>query len=324
MATVHFGLALSGRGPLARPDALVRLAERAEALRYASIFVTDHVVIPVHTMSTYPYSPTGRIADDWMQGYLEPLTLLSYLAGVTSRIRLGTSVLVIPYRNPVVTAKMLATLDAMSGGRVILGAGVGWMREEFDAVAAPPFEDRGAVTDEYLRVMRECWTREPVEFSGKHYRMAAVSALPKPVQKGGIPVWTGGHTPAALRRAGEIADAWHPIGLRPPAMLHPAEYAQKATTIRAHARRAGRDPRTIALTLRAPLDLAARRARVSAGDRLPFTGTAAEVVQDIRAYQSIGVTHFVFDGAPQDLRGRLALMERFAEDVRPKVLRAPR
>ena len=197
---MHFGFSLPGRGPLARPDVLVKLAQRADALRYASVFVTDHVVIPSTYSSTYPYSPTGRTAGDWSQGYLEPLALMSFLAGATARVRLGTSVLVIPYRNPVVTAKMLATLDVMSRGRVILGAGVGWLREEFEALHAPSFDGRGRVTDEYLRLMRECWTREPVQFDGTYYRMAPVSALPKPVQKGGIPIWTGGHTDAALRR----------------------------------------------------------------------------------------------------------------------------
>ena len=99
-----------------------------------------------------------------------------------------------PYRNPVVTAKMLATLDVMSGGRVILGAGVGWLREEFEALAAPPFDERGAATDEYIQLMRECWTKEPVEWKGKYYRLASVSVLPKPAQAGGIPIWVGGHT----------------------------------------------------------------------------------------------------------------------------------
>src|SRR3989442_9914477 len=180
-----FGFSLPSRGPLARPDMLVKLAEKADALRYASLFVTDHVVIPTTIDSPYPYSPSGKVGGEWTQGYLEPLTLMTFLAGVTSRVRLGTSVLVIPYRNPVVTAKMLATLDVMSGGRVILGAGVGWLREEFDALHAPRFEDRGRVTDEYLRLMRECWTREPVEWNGPHYRLRSGSALPKPVQQGG-------------------------------------------------------------------------------------------------------------------------------------------
>ncbi len=320
---MRFGFALPGRGPLARPDVVLKLAEKADALRYSSVFVTDHVVIPVTYDSKYPYAPSGKPAGDWSQGYLEPLALMSFLAGATSRVRLGTSVLVIPYRNPVVTAKMLATLDVMSGGRVILGAGVGWLREEFEALHSPPFGERGRVTDEYLRLMKECWTREPVEWSGTHYRMARVSVLPKPLQKGGIPIWTGGHTDAALRRAGELADGWHPIGHRPPAILHPAEYAEKVAVIHGWARKAGRDPKDITLSFRTPLDLTAKRVKPSGGDRVPFRGSAAEVVQDVKDYQVLGVSDFIFDLAPQDLRGQLAMMERFADEVRPKTLRAP-
>jgi probable F420-dependent oxidoreductase len=316
---MHFGLTLPGRGPLARPDVLVKVAEKADALGYASAFVTDHVVIPMTNNSAYPYSPTGRTAGDWNQGYLEPLALMSFVAGATSRLRLGTSVLVIPYRNPIVTAKMLATLDVMSGGRVILGVGVGWLREEFAALQSPPFAERGRATDEYLRLMRACWTREPVEFEGTYYHLSPVSALPKPVQKGGIPIWAGGHTDAALRRAGELADGWHPIGFRPPAVLLPAEYAEKVAIIHGWARKAGRDPAEITLSFRVPLELKPRGAKPVGGDRTPFRGTAAEVIQDIRAYQALGVTHFVFDFAPTDLRGQLAMIERFAEEVRPAV-----
>jgi probable F420-dependent oxidoreductase len=249
---------------------------------------------------------------------------MSFLAGATARVRLGTSVLVIPYRNPVVTAKMLATLDVMSRGRVILGAGVGWLREEFEALRAPSFDERGRVTDEYLRLMRECWTREPAQFDGTYYRMAPVSALPKPVQKGGIPIWTGGHTDAALRRAGELADGWHPIGHRAPARLYPAEYAEKVAVIHGWARKAGRDANAITLSFRAPLEVLPKRAKPAGGDHIPFRGVAAEVIQDIRDYQAVGVTHFIFDLAPQDVRGQLTMMDRFAEEIRPRVLRAPR
>jgi len=321
---MHFGITLPGRGALARPDVLVKLAQRADALGYASAFVTDHVVIPATYESTYPYSPTGRTAGDWSQGYLEPLALMSFVAGATSRIRLGTSVLVVPYRNPVVTAKMLATLDVMSGGRVILGVGVGWLREEFVALQSPRFEDRGRATDEYLRLMRACWMHEPVEFKGAHYNLAPVSALPKPAQKGGIPIWAGGHTDAALRRAGELADGWHPIGFRPPAVLLPEEYAEKVAVIHGWARKAGRDPAAITLSFRVPLELKPRGAKTAGGERTPFRGTAAEVIEDIRAYQALGVTHFVFDFTPQDLRGQLAMMERFAHEVRPAVTRTAR
>ena len=314
---MHFGISLSGRGPLASPDILGRVAQRADALRFSSIFVTDHVVIPLATDSVYPYSATGRVAADWAQGYLEPLTVMSWLAGITRHARLGTSVLVIPYRNPVLTAKMLATLDVVSGGRVILGAGVGWLREEFEALHAAPYAERGRVTDEYLRLMRECWTREPVSFAGRYYDLPSVSALPKPLQPGGIPIWIGGHTDVAIRRAGELGDGWHPIGLRPPADLRPDEYRAKADRVLEWARRAGRDPGAIALTFRAPLEIAPRRAKSPGGDRIPLRGTADQVADDIRSYQAAGVTHFVFDLAATDLRGCLTILDRFAEDVRP-------
>jgi probable F420-dependent oxidoreductase len=324
MRGMHFGVSLPGRGPLATPEALTKLAEKADALRYSSIFVTDHVVIPTTNNSTYPYSPTGRFATEWTNGYLEPIAMMGVLVGLTSRVKIGTSVLVVPYRNPVVTAKMLATLDVMSGGRLILGAGVGWMREEFEAVQAPAFEERGRSTDEYLRLMRVMWTKEPAEFTGKYYRLPSVSALPKPRQAGGIPIWVGGHTDAALRRAGELADGWHPIGMRPPAMLHPPEYGEMVKVIHGWARKAGRDPKAITLSLRVPLELAPRRGAWTGGEQPGFRGTAGQVIAHIKAYQALGVSHFVFDLAPPDLRGQLLLMERFVQEVRPKVLRAPR
>src|SRR5439155_18759281 len=172
--------------------------------------------------------PTGQFPGGMEQDYLEPLTLMSHLARATRRVRLGTSVLVIPYRNPVVTAQMLATMDVLSGGRVILGAGVGWLQEEFDALAAPPFAERGRVTNEYLQIMRACWTKAPVSFHGRYYSLREVYALPRPSQAGGIPIWIGGHTDGALRRAGELGDGWHPIGSRPPARPPPPRHAPEA------------------------------------------------------------------------------------------------
>jgi len=320
---VNFGFSLPGRGPLAKPDLVLRLAQKAAQLDYASLFVTDHVVLPVRSKSRYPYHPSGEFPGGADQDYLEPLTLMTYLAASTRKIRLGTSVLVVPYRNPVVTAKMLATLDLLSGGRVILGAGVGWLEEEFVALGAPPFAERGKVTDEYLRVMRECWTKDRIQFHGTYYRASDVIFRPKPVQKPAIPIWIGGHTDGALRRAGELGDGWHPIGLRPPALLHPPEYAEKVKQIHAWAARAGRDPREITLTFRAPMEVWPKRAEPPAGDRQLFRGTAEQVIADIREYQALGVTHFVFDFTSTDPQAVAANMERFAENVRPKVRRAP-
>jgi probable F420-dependent oxidoreductase len=319
---VEFGLSLPGRGPLATPDVVLRIAARAEALRYASVFVTDHIVLPVSSgRSVYPYSTTGQFPGGGGQDYLEPLVMLGHLAHATRRTKLGTSVLVIPYRNPLTTAKMLATVDRLARGRLILGAGTGWLREEFEALGAPPFEQRGRVTDEYLRLMRLAWTTDPLTFEGRFYRVKAVHVLPKPAQRAGIPIWIGGHSDAALRRAGELGDGWHPIGLRPPAMLGPEEYAACAARVREYARKAGRDPRALTLSFRAPLEVRSRRDKAPGGDRPIFQGTAEEVAGDIRRYQAAGVTHFVFDPVRPDLRAALASMERFADEVRPLVAR---
>ncbi len=324
-AAMEFGFSLPGRGPLAGAETILKLATRAESLRFSSLFVTDHVVLPASmARSTYPYSTTGQLPGGAAQDYLEPLVTMGWLARVTSRIRLGTSVLVVPYRNPVLVAKMLATIDRLSGGRVILGAGVGWLREEFEALAAPPFEARGAVTDEYLRLMRAAWTTDPVTFEGRYYSVRAVHALPKPAQRRGIPIWIGGHTDAAVRRAATLGDAWHPIALRPPGLLFPDEYAKRATELRGWAQQAGRDPKSVTLTVRVPMEVRPRNAKPPAGERPLFQGTAAQVIADIRAYQAAGVTHFVFDPTVPDLKATLTNMDRFAHDVRGKVMKAPR
>jgi probable F420-dependent oxidoreductase len=324
-AAMDFGVSLPGRGPLATPESIRQLATKADALDFDSLFVTDHVVLPGSmARSVYPYSSTGQLPGGAAQDYLEPLAVLGWLAHVTRRIRIGTSVLVVPYRNPVVTAKTLATIDRLSNGRVILGAGVGWLREEFEALAAPPFEARGAVTDEYLQLMRATWTTDPVRFEGKHYTVRDVHALPKPVQRHGIPIWIGGHTDAAVKRAATLGDAWHPIALRPPGLLLPAEYATRVKQLHAWAQRAGRDPKSIALTLRVPMEVRAKTAKTPAGDRPMFQGTAAEIRDDLRAYAALGVSHVIFDAAHSDLKSVLQNMDRFANDVRPLVANGAR
>jgi probable F420-dependent oxidoreductase len=324
---VEFGFALPSRGPLARPAVLVRLARKAEALGFGYLTVSDHVVLPTRSSAPYPYSPSGEFPGGARQAYLEPLVLMAWLLSATRRIRVGLSVLVVPYRNPVVTAKQLATLDALSGGRVVVGCGVGWWPEEFQALAAPPFAERGAVTDEYLRLMKELWARDDPSFKGRYYQLSDVTMYPKPVQKPHPPLWIAGHTPVALRRAGEIGDGWHPIGLRPPAGLTPAEYAEKAQQVRAHAARAGRRSEAIRLTFRAPMEIWPTR-RLPKGATAhtvlqgsPLRGPAEKVAGDIRAYRRAGVEVFVFDFTEQDPRAMVETMERFARDVQPRVTR---
>ena len=299
---------------------LLEITTEAERLRYDSAFVSDHVVLPVSSArSTYPYSPTRQLPGGAAQNYLEPLALLAFLAHATRRIRLGTSVLVVPYRNPLLAAKMLATIDVLSGGRLILGAGVGWLVEEFEALAAEPFEARGRVTDEYLTLMRRAWTMDPVSFDGRYYTVKDVHLMPKPRQSGGVPIWIGGHTEAALRRTAVLGDAWHPIGLRPPALLHPDEYAASVEKLHEYAQEAKRNPEDITLTFRVPMRVQPKGAKSAGGDRPLFQGTAAELIDDVNAYAALGVTHFIFDPTSADVRDTVANYERFAADVRPRL-----
>jgi probable F420-dependent oxidoreductase len=316
--TIRFGFSLTGRGALADREAITALAQRADALGYDSVFVTDRMLIPVTATASYPYSPTGAFPLGPDEPWLEALTAVTYLATVTRRIQVGTSVLVIPYRNPVFTARALATADYLSGGRVILGAGIGWWREEFQTLGVP-FEDRAARTVEALRLMREIWTRPRVEFEGRFWQVReAGGTRPYPVQQPRIPIWIGGHSDAALRRVVEIADGWHPLGLRPPVRLDPDELAGRAQRLAEFAQQARRDPADIVIAFKAPFGF-----REGAGrDRTPLSGSPAQLVEDLQAYVAVGVRHFVLDFTVPTPPEMLEAMERFATDVRPHVHKA--
>src|SRR5436189_3600280 len=186
---MEFGCHLPVYGPAATRETLLAFARRMEALGYDSLWASDHVVIPWRITSKYPYNATGDFPLPPTTNFLEPLTALALVAGLTERLRLGTTVLVLPHRHPVLAAKMLATLDHLSNGRVILGAGVGWMREEIELLGAP-FDERGAWSDEAIRVMRACWRDERTHFQGRFFNFADVGCFPKPV-RGDIPIWMG-------------------------------------------------------------------------------------------------------------------------------------
>jgi probable F420-dependent oxidoreductase len=221
---------------------------------------------------------------------------LGLVAGVTERVRLGTSVLVLPHRHPVLAAKMLATLDHLAPGRVILGAGVGWMREEIE-IFGVPYERRGAWSDEAIRVMRACWVGERVEHRGEFWTLPPLAALPRPA-RGKVPIWIGGHTPRALRRVAELGDGWHA------AFPTAAALAEGLAHLRAACARTGRDAKT--LTLSARLGLPAKRA-------------AADLVAEVKALGDLGVDHVILEPAVRDLASMTATIERFAADVRSRV-----
>jgi probable F420-dependent oxidoreductase len=311
---IRFGFSLTGRGPLADREAITTLAQRADALGYDSIFVTDRLLIPVQPTAAYPYSATGGFPLGPDEPWLEALTAVTYLATVTRRIHVGTSVLVIPYRNPVQTARALATADYLSGGRIILGAGVGWWREEFRALGVS-FEDRAAMTVEALQLMKEAWTKPRLSFKGRYWQVDEAGGLnPRPVQQPHIPIWIGGHTDAALRRVVALADGWHPLGLRPPVGLHPAELAGRVERLHALAAEAGRDPAGITVAFKGPLAF-----RDGSGARTPLSGSTAQIVDDLRAYVGAGVDHFVLDFSVPTAPAMLEVLERFAAEVRPHV-----
>ncbi len=311
---MRFGFPIPTRGALGTVEIVRRLGQAADQYQFDSIWITDHIVIPRATDCKYPYAADGRMDLEGAAHYLEAFTVMSFLAGVTERPAIGSSVLVMPYRNPILTAKMVATLDLMSGGRVILGVGVGWMREEFEALGVRTFEQRGEVTDEYIQILRALWTEERPSHHGSFYSFDEVRFFPKPVQKPHPPIWIGGHTRAAIRRAARLGDGWHPIGLRPPAGLHPAEYEQAAAELRAQAKEAGRDPWSITLSLRAPIRFADGTA---APGRTPFIGSSEQIIEDIRAYQRLGVRHLIFDFPGSSAEAIVEQLHRFAEEVKP-------
>jgi probable F420-dependent oxidoreductase len=312
---MEFGCVFPNRGPMATPANLGRVAERAEALGYDTVWFSDHIVIPTEVKSFYPYDPSGKMPFNPSEPYWEPLTVIGYVAGRTSRLRLGTSVLILPYRNPIVTAKMLATLDVLSNGRITLGAGVGWMEEEFKAIGLDTYARRGAYSDECIRIFRELWTKDNPSFQGEFHQFSNIRCEPRPVQPGGLPIWIGGHTPQAIRRVARLGDGWQPLVQRPPADLPPAEMQEKIAQLRAFAQQAGRDPRRITLAMGSSIQFTDGAAT---GPRSLFTGTPAQIVDTLRRYQELGIQNFRCDFPSLSIDGLLQAMERFATEVRPQ------
>jgi probable F420-dependent oxidoreductase len=312
---MEFGCVFPNRGPMATPANLGRVADKAEALGYDTVWFSDHIVIPTEVKSFYPYDPSGKMPFNPSEPYWEPLTVIGYVAGRTSRLRLGTSVLILPYRNPIVTAKMLATLDVLSNGRMTLGAGVGWMEEEFKAIGLDTYSRRGAYSDECIRIFRELWTKDNPSFEGEFHQFSNIRCEPRPVQPGGLPIWIGGHTPQAIRRVARLGDGWQPLVQRPPADLPPAEMQEKIAQLRAFAQQAGRDPRRITLAMGSSIQFTDGAAT---DPRSLFTGTSAQIVDTLRRYQELGIQNFRCDFPSLSIDGLLQAMERFATEVRPQ------
>ena len=309
---MDFGFYLPNNGPTARPEPLAEIARRGDRLGFHCMVAGDHILVPKTIDSPYPYTVGGEFPGGGRGECLEQLTLLTFLAGITKNIRLVPSVMIVPYRNPLLAAKILATLDVLSNGRLTLGVGVGWMEEEFLALDAPPFAERGAVTNEYLMAFKELWTSDNPTFHGKYYQFSDISFLPRPVQKPHPPIWVGGQSRRAIRRAAELGNGWHPVGAIPAAPLEPEELAQGLVALNRYAERAGRDPKEIQVAMKAPLyDPGAN----PGGARRRFSGEPEQILQDVQTYAEVGVTHAIFDIRSSDLNQTLERMAWFAEEI---------
>ena len=310
---MRYGFYLPTRGQTASPEALETLVARAEALGFSSVVIADHIVFPVTIKSKYPYTVSGAFPG---QGdALEQLSLMAFVAGKSRALRLISSVMILPYRNPVVTAKMLATIDVLSRGRVTVGVGVGWLREEFEALGAPDFDRRGAVSDEYLRIFKALWTQDPASHRGEFYRFDSVRCLPHPVQKPHPPIWVGGHSKAALRRVARLGDGWHPVGANPAVPLRPPELRASLDDLRRLTEAERRDFSTLTISYKAPSYDAGQGVDGGAGRR-PFSGSQQAIADDIGTFAGLGVSELIFDFRSESLAQSLERMERFAPLIR--------
>ena len=290
----------------ATPAGTIETACKAEELGFDAVLLNDHIIV----------DGSPRALPSWGNTY-DPLIVLSYIAARTSRIRLGTSVLIMPYRNPVATAKMMATLDQMSGGRLIAGVGAGWCEAEFAALGVP-FRERGARTTEYLRIWQACWAPDPVTFHGQFFAFDAMYTKPKPLQQPYPPIWIGGASHAALRRAAEFAQVWQPTPMALADLRTCQAYLRAAC-----AKRGRQDGPATRMSFRVNFsDITGSAGGATAGAERPIgQGTPAQVAEDMRRFRhEAGLEAFQinFNGC-HNLQQLLDSMVLFMQEVKPLV-----
>ncbi len=295
---MKFGFVIPQNWGLSDPQDVVEFGVRAEELGYDSVWVNHHIL-----NVGYIYD---RLED---RPYYDALTVLTWVAARTERVRLGTTVLVLPYLNPLVLAKTIATLDVMSGGRVSLGVGVGMLREENEALGSD-FTTRGAYADESIEVMRDLWTSEDPAYSGRFFNYDGFKFSPKPVQSPGVPILIGGMSQAAMRRAARLGDGWHPNG------GSVAEMGERFDAVRTMCAEFGRDPEEVTLVVRGELDVLDTP---SDNPSTPMIGTPDQLLRTIEGYESIGVSEIVLQVGTDDVDRIRLNQEAFAERVLARI-----
>jgi len=318
---MQFGFRAPVAGPLSGARDLARIVSGGEAMGYDYCTISDHVIRPRDMEKKYPYTDTGELPQPQRAGgdLHEQLTCAAFIAAKTEKLRLVTSVTVVPHRPPVLTAKIIATIDVLSEGRFTWGIGVGWCREEFEAIGTEPFPERGAVTDETIAVCRELWSNEDPSFNGKYAKFSNVFFQPRPVQRR-VPIWVGGESGPAMRRTATLGDAWYPIGTNPKNRLDTLERLRAGyERIRTRVSDAGRSASDVSLAYRFLQSGRGIPEKADNGGRRLGSGDNKAIVADLRALRDLGViaVDFSFGGDTADVL--LAEMRRFREDVLAKV-----
>lgn len=313
MAQLKFGLDVGIYGRLATRDHILELATLAETAGLESIWVADHVIFPVTFASKYPYSATGTFPVDMTQEpLLEPVATMGVLVGATQRVKIGTAVLIMPYRNPVLLARMLVTLDVLSAGRTILGAGVGWLAEEFAALDARPFAARGRVTDECIAIVKRLCQGGEVSFQGEYYRVDPVVSNPGSVQRPHPPILIGGTSDAALRRVARLGDGWLSTAL-PPERL-----GERLGLLHELCAEHGRRLADLSLCHKLFINIGEAR-RGTDGSREAGTGSPAEIVDDLRRLVDLGYGSCIVRYRGSDAEAQRQQLQSFLADIMPKV-----
>ncbi|PKB73664.1 MAG: hypothetical protein BZY75_00620 [SAR202 cluster bacterium Io17-Chloro-G7] len=294
------------------PAGLKRFAQRAEALGFESVLLGDHVVLPTGGTNQYPYTADGSFSSASDAPFLETMTLLGFLAACTDTVKIGSTVVILPYRNPVVQAKMFASLDVLSGGRIICGVGVGWLEKEFEVLGVP-YAERGQMSDEFIEIFKVLWEEDLPEYHGKHYQFDKIHFYPKPVQKPHIPIWVGGHTKAALRRTAKYGDCWHTTRQTPEFVGENLPY------LRQRIDRAQRDVKSVSISLKRSLhftDIGITESdSIRSGGSL-IAGTQ-QIIDDVYACCEIGIDQLTFDFRTNSLDDSIRVMEHLADKVLP-------
>ena len=307
-----FGLDVGIYGPLANPQTILQLAQHAETVGFESIWLADHVAFPVSFKSEYPYSAQGNFPSRLSDPLMEPVATMGVLVGATKRLRIGTAALIMPYRNPVLLARMLVTLDHFSGGRIVLGAGVGWLEEEFKVLGSYDFKKRGRVTDEYLEIFKAVCAGGEVSYRGETYAFDPIFSSPGSVQRPHPPILIGGLSNAALRRVVRHGNGWLAVSAPPEKLRERLVMLEQLTA------EAGRRLQDFSLAYKAFLSIGeAKRGPFDA--REPGTGSLAEITDDIKRLFDLGFQKIIVRYRGNSAADQMRQIDRFVGEIVPKV-----